>query len=162
MTWLSRALRATAIGAIRAYQLTFSSLVGAQCRHLPTCSAYMSEAIGRHGLWAGGWMGAARLCRCQPWGTHGFDPVPAERPAGAAWRPWRYGRWRGPLPEAMPEASAAQAPGDEGERHRAGVRDVEALDRPRHVEAGDDVAGLARQPAQPLALAAEHERDRRA
>ncbi len=92
--------RSAARGTIRAYQLTFSALAGGECRHLPTCSAYMDEAIARHGLWAGGFMGLARLCRCQPFGTAGFDPVPRDLPADANWlRPWRYGRWRGPLPE---------------------------------------------------------------
>jgi putative membrane protein insertion efficiency factor len=83
---------------IRTYQLTLSSLAGRKCRHLPTCSEFTDEAITRHGLWAGGWMGLARVCRCQPWGTSGFDPVPALPPAHADWmRPWRYGRWHGPL-----------------------------------------------------------------
>jgi putative membrane protein insertion efficiency factor len=81
---------------IRGYQLTLSGLIGRQCRHWPSCSAYADEAIGRYGFWAGGWMSAARLCRCQPWGTEGVDLVPAALPASAAWyRPWRYGRWRG-------------------------------------------------------------------
>jgi uncharacterized protein len=80
---------------IRFYQLTLSSLFGRQCRYLPTCSAYTDEAIARHGLWAGAWMGAARICRCHPWGASGFDPSPGEIPTGASWaRPWRYGRWR--------------------------------------------------------------------
>jgi len=92
--------RFAAHGAIRAYQLTLSSIAGSQCRHLPTCSSYMDEAIGRHGLWAGGFMGLARLCRCHPWGTAGFDPVPESLPRNAHWaRPWTYGRWRGPLPD---------------------------------------------------------------
>jgi putative membrane protein insertion efficiency factor len=85
-------------GAIRLYQLTFSALAGRACRHLPTCSEYTSEAIGQHGLWAGGWMGAARISRCHPWGTHGYDPPPTALPPGAhPLRPWRYGTWRGPL-----------------------------------------------------------------
>jgi uncharacterized protein len=82
--------------AIRGYQLTLSSLVGRQCRHWPSCSEYTDEAIGRHGFWAGGWMGAARICRCGPFGTHGVDIVPDRPPARARWwMPWRYGRWRG-------------------------------------------------------------------
>lgn len=81
---------------IRAYQLTLSAVLGRRCRFLPTCSAYMDEAIATHGLWAGGWMGAARLCRCQPLGDAGFDPVPMELPARSSWyKPWRYGRWPG-------------------------------------------------------------------
>jgi len=48
--------RRAAHALIRFYQLTFSSLIGRQCRYLPTCSAYADEAIERHGLWAGpGW-----------------------------------------------------------------------------------------------------------
>lgn len=85
-------------GAILVYRVSFSALMGRQCRHLPSCSDYMDEAIRRHGVWPGGWMGFARLCRCQPWGTAGFDPVPQDLPAGARpTRPWRYGKWRGPL-----------------------------------------------------------------
>ena len=77
--------------AIRAYQLTLSAIAGTHCRHLPTCSDYMDEAIARHGLWAGGAMGFARLLRCQPWGTSGFDPVPKTLPSHARWwLPWTY------------------------------------------------------------------------
>jgi putative membrane protein insertion efficiency factor len=81
---------------IRLYQLTLSGLVGRQCRHLPTCSDYTAEAITRHGVWPGGWMGAARICRCGPLGTSGLDLVCDAVPDRAAWYlPWRYGRWRG-------------------------------------------------------------------
>ena len=84
--------------AIRAYQLTLSGLIGRQCRHLPSCSDFTDEAIQTHGFWAGGWMGFARICRCQPWGTAGYDPVPKALPDDASpLTPWRYGQWRGPL-----------------------------------------------------------------
>ena len=83
-------------GLISAYRYTFSALVGAHCRHLPTCSAYADEAIGRFGLWAGGWMTLARLCRCHPFGSAGLDVVPTGLPANSRWYlPWRYARWRG-------------------------------------------------------------------
>jgi putative membrane protein insertion efficiency factor len=82
-------------GLVWVYRLTLSSLLGRQCRYLPTCSAYMDESLDLHGLWAGGWMGLARLCRCHPWGGSGFDPVPRALPPGAdARHPWRYGKWR--------------------------------------------------------------------
>ncbi|MHB2168216.1 membrane protein insertion efficiency factor YidD [Alsobacter sp. R-9] len=97
---------------LRVYQVTLSALVGRECRHLPTCSEYMDEAIVRHGLWPGLWMGTARICRCNPWGTHGLDFVPGDLPQGAAWyRPWRYGRWRGTLPVPPPRCEAV-GPGD--------------------------------------------------
>jgi putative membrane protein insertion efficiency factor len=83
-------------GLIRLYRYSLSSLVGRTCRHLPTCSEFAEEAIASHGLWRGGWMALARFWRCRPFGSSGFDPVPRNLPAGAAWYlPWRYGIWRG-------------------------------------------------------------------
>ncbi len=62
--------------AIRAYQLSFSLLLGRRCRFLPTCSDYASEAIETHGAWRGFGLAARRVSRCHPWGGAGFDPVP--------------------------------------------------------------------------------------
>ncbi|MEM8813032.1 MAG: membrane protein insertion efficiency factor YidD [Pseudomonadota bacterium] len=88
-------LRRAARGLIRLYQLTFSALLGRHCRYLPTCSEYTDDAIERHGLWPGLWMGLARILRCNPLGASGFDPVPTELPSTARWfLPWRYGVWR--------------------------------------------------------------------
>ena len=76
---------------VRLYQLTLSGFVGNSCRHLPTCSEYAHEAIARHGLWAGGWMGLFRVLRCGPFGTHGIDRVPETLAARYVWfMPWRY------------------------------------------------------------------------
>ena len=89
------AMRQAAHLLIRFYQLTLSAVTGRQCRHLPTCSDYVDGSIAAHGLWIGGWMGAARICRCHPLGTDGFDPVPRRPPPDARWYlPWRYGLWR--------------------------------------------------------------------
>ena len=78
------------------YRYTLLALIGPRCRHLPSCSEYAEEAVTRFGLWAGSWMALARILRCNPWGTHGLDFVPAELPKHAQWwTPWRYGRWRG-------------------------------------------------------------------
>jgi putative membrane protein insertion efficiency factor len=93
--------RQAARGLVTIYRYTFSPLVGFDCRHLPTCSAYADEALERFGLWAGGWMTLARLLRCHPWGTSGLDLVPDDPPPGAHWySPWRYARWRGTNPGA--------------------------------------------------------------
>ncbi|MCC7346811.1 MAG: membrane protein insertion efficiency factor YidD [Variibacter sp.] len=103
---LAPALLARAL--VRVYRYTLSPLIGFHCRHLPTCSEYADESFARFGLWAGGWMTLARLCRCQPWGTSGIDRVPPALPARARWfMPWRYGRWRGTY------ASAQAAPSRE-------------------------------------------------
>ena len=72
MSPLALALR----GVIRVYQWFISPLLGAPCRHLPTCSHYAIEAIETHGALAGGWLTLKRVLRCNPWGTSGYDPVP--------------------------------------------------------------------------------------
>jgi putative membrane protein insertion efficiency factor len=64
------------IGAVRAYKLFVSPLLGHNCRYLPSCSDYAIEAIRTHGPASGGWLTAKRLCRCHPWGGDGYDPVP--------------------------------------------------------------------------------------
>ena len=93
---MTRAPRLAGRGLIQAYRHTLSPLIGWHCRHLPTCSEYADEAIGRFGLWAGGWMALARLLRCHPLGSAGLDLVPAALPGKSRWyMPWRYGRWRG-------------------------------------------------------------------
>jgi len=89
------AVTVVARALIRIYQLTLSAFFGRTCRHLPTCSEYADEAITAYGLWAGGWMSVARLWRCRPLGSHGYDPIPETLPQGGRWyTPWRYGRWR--------------------------------------------------------------------
>ncbi len=98
-----QAPRLAARALVKAYRYSFSALAGFQCRHLPTCSDYADEALARHGLWAGGWMTLARLCRCHPFGTSGLDFVPAALPANSRWyMPWLYGRWRGTNEAAAP------------------------------------------------------------
>jgi len=109
----ARAPRQAGRALVKAYRYTFSALAGFECRHLPTCSDYADEALGRFGLWAGGWMTLERLARCRPLGTSGLDFVPESLPAGARWYlPWRYGLWRrtNPGPAAKlspPDATAA-------------------------------------------------------
>jgi putative membrane protein insertion efficiency factor len=63
-------------GAIRLYQLTLAYFFVGACRYEPSCSAYATLAVERHGALRGGWLAAHRLCRCGPWGGRGYDPVP--------------------------------------------------------------------------------------
>lgn len=46
------------------------------CRFQPTCSQYAIEAIEAHGALGGSWLAVKRIARCNPWGPHGWDPVP--------------------------------------------------------------------------------------
>lgn len=62
--------------AIRGYQRFISPLLGASCRHQPTCSTYTYEAIESHGALRGSWLGIRRIVRCRPGRPGGYDPVP--------------------------------------------------------------------------------------
>ena len=67
--------------AVRLYQLVLSPLMAPSCRHLPTCSDYAIEALHGHGVLRGSWLAIRRVARCHPFGTSGFDPVPAREDA---------------------------------------------------------------------------------
>lgn len=64
------------IALITLYKLVISPLIGPSCRYYPTCSAYATEAIKKHGPLYGGWLGIKRILSCNPWGGSGYDPVP--------------------------------------------------------------------------------------
>ena len=61
---------------IRFYRACISPLTPASCRFVPTCSEYALVAIQKYGPLKGGWLAIKRICRCHPWGGHGYDPVP--------------------------------------------------------------------------------------
>lgn len=70
-------MRQFAIFLIKIYQAAISPFTGgrAVCRFTPTCSEYTKQAIERHGILRGGWMGIRRISRCRPGGGFGYDPV---------------------------------------------------------------------------------------
>ncbi len=61
---------------IKFYQYFISPYFPAACRYTPTCSAYSIEALRRHGPIKGSWLSLKRIFSCNPWGGHGYDPVP--------------------------------------------------------------------------------------
>jgi len=73
---------------LRGYKLLISPLFAGSCRYWPSCSDYTAQAIARHGVLAGSWLGVRRLARCQPFGGAGYDPVPHDHP-------WRGGQHAG-------------------------------------------------------------------
>ncbi len=66
-------------GALRAYKLTLSPLIGRQCRFMPTCSAYAAQVLVEQGPARGAWLALKRLCRCRPMAPWGYDPPPPAR-----------------------------------------------------------------------------------
>jgi len=64
------------MATLRGYKRFISPLLPPACRFEPTCSEYMLEAVRRHGVARGGWLGVRRLARCHPWNRGGYDPVP--------------------------------------------------------------------------------------
>ncbi len=61
---------------IKLYQKCISPLFPKSCRFYPTCSAYAIEALKKYGLVKGVLLSVYRVLRCNPWGGHGYDPVP--------------------------------------------------------------------------------------
>lgn len=64
------------IAIIRFYQRSISPLFPPACRFTPTCSAYAIQAIERFGVIKGSGLAIWRILRCNPFGGHGYDPVP--------------------------------------------------------------------------------------
>lgn len=72
-----RFLRQLWLVPVYLYQGLLSPFFGGRaCHYHPTCSAYMVQAVLRHGIIKGTIMGVARILRCSSafWG--GDDPVP--------------------------------------------------------------------------------------
>ncbi|WP_207511477.1 membrane protein insertion efficiency factor YidD [Longitalea luteola] len=76
MKLLLRILSLPFIALIKLYQWIISPILGPKCRFTPTCSQYAVIALKKHGVFKGLWLTVKRLCRCHPWGGHGYDPVP--------------------------------------------------------------------------------------
>jgi len=77
------------MGLIRAYQLILSPHLPPTCRYTPTCSAYGMQALKEYGAIKGTLMTVWRILRCNPWGSHGYDPPRwfGERPKSEAPKP---------------------------------------------------------------------------
>ena len=69
MTWFLKKM-------ILGYQYVISPYVGICCRFEPTCSHYTMQAIDKHGLVKGLFLGIGRLLKCHPFHSGGLDPVP--------------------------------------------------------------------------------------
>lgn len=68
-------MRTILISALKGYKLFVSPLLPSACRFRPTCSEYMMDAIQKHGVFSGTWLGVKRLAKCHPFHKGGYDPV---------------------------------------------------------------------------------------
>ena len=57
------------------YQRLLSPILPSSCRFTPTCSEYTKQAIIKHGIIKGAFLGIKRISKCHPWGKSGYDPV---------------------------------------------------------------------------------------
>lgn len=61
---------------VKIYKWIISPLFPNACRFYPTCSEYTIEALHKHGIIIGLWLGLKRILRCNPFNKGGYDPVP--------------------------------------------------------------------------------------
>ncbi len=61
---------------VRLYRMGVSPLLGRNCRFEPTCSQYVTQALSKHGVLKGLFLGLRRVLRCHPLSKGGYDPVP--------------------------------------------------------------------------------------
>ncbi|MCH2611874.1 MAG: membrane protein insertion efficiency factor YidD [Pirellulales bacterium] len=73
--WLSSVTSKLMIGMVRIYQITLSPLLGNCCRFTPSCSQYFIDAVKKYGPIRGGFKGAYRIIRCNPFTAGGIDPA---------------------------------------------------------------------------------------
>lgn len=74
--WPARAVNGLFLFLVKLYRVGISPYLPQSCRYTPTCSAYATEALRKHGPWKGGRLALRRILSCHPWGGHGHDPVP--------------------------------------------------------------------------------------
>jgi putative membrane protein insertion efficiency factor len=77
--WAERVLTFILSVPVLFYRGAISPFLSPSCRHVPTCSQYMLDALKIHGPFTGIVLGTGRILRCRPGGTHGYDPVPLFR-----------------------------------------------------------------------------------
>ena len=58
------------------YQRYISPYTAPRCRFYPTCSEYAKHCFINYGVFKGGLLAAARLCRCNPLFGAGVDLAP--------------------------------------------------------------------------------------
>ena len=76
MKYVNLVIKSVMIFMIRIYQRCISPLFPPTCRFYPTCSAYVIQALEKHGVLKGSYLGIKRILKCHPGNPGGYDPVP--------------------------------------------------------------------------------------
>jgi putative membrane protein insertion efficiency factor len=68
-------MRELVLVSLRFYKQWISPLLPSACRFHPSCSVYMMDAVAKHGVLRGVFLGLKRLSKCHPFHAGGYDPV---------------------------------------------------------------------------------------
>lgn len=71
--------------AIAIYKRYYNPLFASRCKYVPSCSAYMGQAVRKRGFLVGIAMGLWRIVRCNPFSRGGYDPVKDNFRGKAKW-----------------------------------------------------------------------------
>lgn len=64
---------------IGAYRTLGTQFMGGNCKFHPSCSEYAAQAFQFHSPLFAVKLVSIRLCKCRPFSTGGYDPVPERR-----------------------------------------------------------------------------------
>ena len=67
------------IKIIKFYQKYISTILGKNCKHIPSCSNYALEAYQKHNFFYASILTFYRIIRCNPFSKGGYDPVPEKK-----------------------------------------------------------------------------------
>ncbi|MCX4361830.1 MAG: membrane protein insertion efficiency factor YidD [Clostridia bacterium] len=70
---------------IQYYKHFINPVIGSKCKHIPSCSAYMGQAIAKKGYIKGSTLGMIRILKCNPFSKGGFKPVKDDLKGNAKW-----------------------------------------------------------------------------
>jgi putative membrane protein insertion efficiency factor len=77
-------MKSLLITLVKLYRRGISPFFASSCRFHPTCSSYMIEALDKHGVMKGLWLGIKRLLKCHPYYKGDFvDEVPSDNKRNA-------------------------------------------------------------------------------
>lgn len=78
-------MKTIVLSLVRFYKQCINPLLPNSCKYVPSCSAYMMQAVEKRGVFRGVPLGLYRILRCNPFSKGGFDPVKDTFSGKAKW-----------------------------------------------------------------------------